>query len=136
MGTLERPAVSRLRYARRMGEPLQSLPRGRSRSWMAIPLAAVGLALLLGSAAGMLRLTLTARESGFTRGGSAELVERCSRSMPADLAKSCIEDSQRRDAAAWWQFGLGAGGAVVLLGLALRQGQAGRRARPTGRSAH
>ncbi len=98
-----------------------------------MPLAVAGLALLLWSALGLLRLTITGMEPGHTRGGSATLVERCSRSLPADLAKSCIEDSLRRDAEVRWRLGLGAGGAVVLLVLAIQHGRKSRRARSAGR---
>lgn len=117
-----------------MGEPLQPLRTERSRRWIALLLLAAGLLLLLWSVFGLLRLTITAQEPGLTSGGSATLVERCSRSLPADLAKACIEDGLRRDAAARWRLGLSAGCAVVLLVLSIRQGRTSRRARPAGRS--
>lgn len=113
-----------------MSETPQPQPPGRStRRRLAGLLAAVaGGMILIWTLVGYVRLTLSARPPGGTAGGAATMIERCSRSMPVDLAQACVAEMEQKEAAARLQLWAGATVGGALLGLALWADRSARRA--------
>jgi hypothetical protein len=97
-----------------MGESPQPLRPGRPLRRLATLLAAAAGGVILIS-----RLSVSERAPGETAGGAVTAVERCSRSMPVDLAQACIAELQKKDAAARRRLWAGTTLGGVLLGLAL-----------------
>ncbi len=115
-------------YDERMDETPQRLRPGRAPRRLAGLLAAVaGGVILLWTLSSYVRLTISARPPGATAGGAATAVERCSRSMPADLAQACLAELERKETAARRRLWAGATVGGVLLGLALWADRSARR---------
>jgi hypothetical protein len=87
----------------------------KSSLWAALVLAGAGAALLLWMLVGLLRAESLLRASSRTAGGAATLRERCSRSVPPDLAQACIAEGQAQVAAAERPLWGGAFAGVALL---------------------
>lgn len=109
--------------------PQPQPPRRSTRRRLAGLLAAVaGGMILIWTLAGYVRLTLNARPPGGTAGGATTMIERCSRSMPVDLAQACVAEMEQKEAAARLKLWAGATVGGALLGLALWADRAARRA--------
>lgn len=81
--------------------------------------AAAGGAILVGTLLSFMRLSVSEGPPGQTAGGAVTAVERCSRSMPVDLAQACIAELQQKDAAARRRLWAGTTLGGLLLGLSL-----------------
>lgn len=116
-------------YDESMSETLPRQQPGRSsRRRLARLLAAVaGGLLLVWTLSGYLRLTLSARSPGGTAGGATTALERCSRSMPVDLAQACVAEMEKKEATARLRLWAGVTVGGVLLGLALWADRSARR---------
>jgi hypothetical protein len=90
-------------------------------------MGALGGALLLWALFGFLRVTLSARAPGDTAGGAATIEERCSRSVPADQAKACIQAGRQQAVAATLPLELAAMVGVALIALAIGSSRSARR---------
>lgn len=103
-----------------MGESPQPLRPGRPLRRLATLLAAAaGGVILISTLVSFMRLSVSERAPGETAGGAVTAVERCSRSMPVDLAQACVAAMEQKEATVRRRLWAGATVGGVLLGLAL-----------------
>ncbi len=103
-----------------MSETAQRLQPGRGARRLVGLLAAVaGGVILVWTLSSYMRLTVSARPPGPTAGGATTAIERCSRSVPVDLAQACVAAMEQKEATVRRRLWAGATVGGVLLGLAL-----------------
>lgn len=111
-----------------MSEAAQRLQPGRTaRRVLGLLAAVAGGVILLWTLSSYMRLTISARPPGATAGGATTALERCSRSMPVDLAQACVAEMEQKEATARLKLWAGATVGGMLLGLALWADRSARR---------